>query len=111
MIYLQLLLISAACCFIIDISGFMDSLKRGVHRLLRGRALYIDFSMKPFDCSLCASLWGGLIWLGISHWYFGLHITFWACAFCLFLAYISPIITNILLGIKEMLIRITNKIG
>ena len=64
MILINVFLITAIVCFIVDISGFVDSIKRGIWRLIMGKdRQYQEFNMKPFDCSLCLSFWSGLIYL------------------------------------------------
>lgn len=63
MIYQELLWISIIVCFIIDLSGIIDSIKHCIWKWLKGDVPYKDFSFKPFDCSLCMIFWIGLIYL------------------------------------------------
>lgn len=61
MILLNLFIIAFLCVFIIDYSGVIDSLDRGLTRALRSRIpLHIP---KPFSCSLCSSWWASIIYL------------------------------------------------
>lgn len=61
------LIIQILICFVIDVSGAVDSLfKPLIKRILR-IPLQKDISIKPFDCSLCLGFWCNLIvWLCIS---------------------------------------------
>ena len=61
---LSLLLIQVIVVFIVDISGAIDSLKRGLKLLLtKGKMSNSDYRLKPFDCSLCSTWWTCLIYL------------------------------------------------
>lgn len=64
---LNLLLIQLLVVFIVDLSGVMDHIKRAIWKWLKGDKPYRDFTFKPFDCSLCANWWIGLIYLLITH--------------------------------------------
>ena len=60
----NLFLISVICVLIIDLSGFIDSLKYGLSKLLtKNKLASIDYRLKPIDCSLCMSFWISLIYI------------------------------------------------
>lgn len=65
MIYINLLIITAIICFILDVSGFMQSIKRlylkKVFKLSNPDPTTLNW--KPFDCSLCSTWWIGIIYL------------------------------------------------
>ena len=64
MVYFNLFLIMAICVFIIDLSGFITSLKKLISWLLTGGKLVkIDYDLKPISCSYCMNFWIGLIYL------------------------------------------------
>ncbi len=64
----DLIRITLLVCFLVDASGFMDSMKYRVFRFVKGRnAPYAEFGLKPFDCSLRMTWWAGLGYL----WYTG----------------------------------------
>ena len=64
MILLKLLCIQLICVLIIDISGFIDSVKWGVSKwLTKGKIQTTDYRIKPFDCSLCMTWWSCLIYM------------------------------------------------
>lgn len=64
---LNLLLIQAIICYIIDLSGVAEFIKHVIWKWLKGDKPYKDFSFKPFLCSRCMSFWVGLIYLLVSH--------------------------------------------
>lgn len=59
---LKLFLISFILCYIIDVSGFMDNIKRYISKLITGRKTS-DYSLKPLDCSTCMNFWVILIYM------------------------------------------------
>ena len=54
---LRLLLLTLIVIFVIDFSGFPDTIKRALGKWLRCRVE----RLKPFDCSLCMTWWCGLL--------------------------------------------------
>lgn len=66
MMIIDMLMITVIVVYIVDLSGFIDSLKRGIWRWLRGDVKYRDFDLKPFDCSLCSTWWTGLIYIIVT---------------------------------------------
>lgn len=58
----ELFLIAIVLVFIIDLSGFMSSLKRAISKYLIGIPRD-DYDLKPFGCSLCMTWWVCLIYL------------------------------------------------
>lgn len=58
--YKDLLILTAAIVFVVDLSGFTQSWKGALKRWLKIDAMR---PLKPFDCSLCLSFWAGLIYL------------------------------------------------
>lgn len=54
--------------FIVDYSGFVDNIKMIIFKFLLGRNMpYKEYSLKPFDCSLCMSFWTVLAYLIFNH--------------------------------------------
>ena len=65
---LNTLFITVISVLIIDISGFVENLKRLIFRLLNGKSVkYKEFNFKPFDCSFCFSFWVNLIFLFVTN--------------------------------------------
>lgn len=59
---INLTILAFILCFIIDQSGVIESIKKFI-----GKHLGIkDVQLKPFDCSLCATFWTGIIYLAIT---------------------------------------------
>lgn len=56
-------MITVIVVFIVDISGFIDSVKKTIWRIIFKNFPYKDYSIKPFDCSLCLTFWIILIYL------------------------------------------------
>lgn len=55
----NLLMISFVICFIVDISGIIESIESALSKWLKGKAQL----PKPFNCSLCLTFWVGLIYV------------------------------------------------
>jgi hypothetical protein len=65
---LDLICIWFICVLVIDISGFIDSIKYGLSYLLtKGKIPTTDYRLKPIDCSLCATFWCGLIYVLVTN--------------------------------------------
>lgn len=65
---IDLLLISLIVVFIVDISGAVDSLKRGIKYIItKGRFTDSNYRLKPLDCSLCMTFWCGLLYIILTH--------------------------------------------
>lgn len=56
---LNLFLLATVVVFIIDVSGFKDTVLAVFSRLYKRDIA----TMRPFTCSLCMTWWIGLIWL------------------------------------------------
>lgn len=106
MILLKLLCIQLICVLIIDISGFIDSVKFCISKwLTNGKFPKADYRIKPFDCSLCATWWTGLIYI-ICTGQFSIFLV----AYLLFLAVMTPVAKDIIILTKDICIFIINKI-
>ena len=97
-ICLNLLLIQLIIVFIIDISGFVDD---GIQPFFR-KHFHGTLKTKPFLCSLCLTTWIGLFYILIQGCF-----TIPMIAYVFLLAYLTPISYNLLITIKEALIKIT----
>lgn len=58
-IYIDLLLIAVITIYIVDLSGFTESWRAALTRLLKAKELK---PIKPFDCSLCMTWWMCIIY-------------------------------------------------
>lgn len=103
---LVLLLIAICCVVVIDLSGFIDALKQWIWKFaFKGKREYQYFSLKPFDCALCASWWINLGYLIISgNWNLPLM------TLALVIAFLTPIIKDTILTLKAFLQKIIDTI-
>ena len=91
---MNLLLIAICVVMIVDISGFIDSVKIGLKRWLGIKG---GVNLKPFDCSLCMTHWTGLIYLLFT------GFTLQSYALLLFISVLTPTIASAILLIREIL--------
>lgn len=55
--WIEMILIFWINCYIIDISGIILSIKKGIWKIFNKNIKYRDFSMNPFECSTCMNFW------------------------------------------------------
>ena len=104
---IDLILIQLIIVFIIDLSGVVDSIKLFISKhLTKNKIVTTNFSIKPFDCSLCSTWWTGLIYLLICH-----SFTIPYIALVALLSYLTPLSSSILLLIKDLAIFLVNKLN
>ena len=104
---LNLLLLQLIIVFIIDISGFVDTMKTKLAKLLtKGKFKSSDYRLRPFDCSLCAMFWTGLIFLLITH-----QFTLPYIAFVCLLSATTTITKDIYFTVVDVVIKILQKIN
>jgi len=102
--YLNILLITIIICFIVDCSGFTNTWKGFILKLMKLDKNKTDaISLKPFDCSLCLSFWSSIIYLIITN-SFSLILFAYSCI----IALISSNISEFLFWIKDFLVTIQN---
>ena len=58
-----MLLLTITIVFVVDTSGFTDTWKGWLSRWLGCKVGRV----RPFDCALCASFWGNIIYLLCNH--------------------------------------------
>lgn len=58
---LQLLLLAASVTYIVDVSGFTESWRALLARVLHVRPDQLR-ALPPFDCGKCATFWAVLLW-------------------------------------------------
>lgn len=95
---LKLLLITTIICFIIDCSGFVNSIKRQYLRKFM-KMQNPDASLlnwKPFDCSMCVTFWTGIIFLLSTSQFTLLNL----CIVCMF-AFLASNISGLMMTIKD----------
>ena len=92
---IDMLIIACIVCFVIDVSGFVQSMKR----------LYLRLSWKPFDCSLCSTWWSCLLYIIITGRFTLIYILVAAM-----LATVSSNISGFMLCIKDFLAAVECRI-
>lgn len=98
----NLFLISIIVVCIVDISGFVDTVKSTISKILtNGKFNTADYTLKPFDCSLCMTFWIGLIYLIIYH-----QLTLLNTSILLLIAVSTPIINDVIRLIQDLINRI-----
>lgn len=94
----DLILTALFWVLVVDIAQFPTEVKRALFRWLKGKNTpYRDYSLKPFDCSLCLTWWTGLIWILITGFRFDYVVL------CLGISCFTPIIKDIILLTRDFL--------
>lgn len=102
---LNAFIITVISVIIIDISGFVDNVKRLVFRLLNGKEVkYKEFNFKPFDCSFCFSFWVNLIFLIVS------GFSFWGLLVILIFSWTTVYIKEMFLLLDAWILWLINKL-
>lgn len=97
---LDILLIAVIVVCIVDISGFTDSWKSGLKRLMTGgRMSDPNYNLKPFDCSTCLIFWSSVLYLIITQ-----QFTLFMLAYSLFVSVMSIVIKDFIFFIRNVLI-------
>ena len=96
-VLLDVIFIQIIVCFIIDLSGFIQSIEEGLSKLLKFKCVI----PKPFSCSLCSGWWINLIYLIAVHQFTLPYVVFVAI-----ISFFSKNISGILRWIQEALIKI-----
>lgn len=102
----DLFLIAVIVCFIIDCSGIVESVKRGIVKVVFRKIRSTNFRIKPFDCSLCMTFWCCLFYAYISH-----HLTILVFAYICLLSHLTTTITQLLYVIQEVIGNLLNRIS
>lgn len=105
----NLFYIAVICVCVIDISGFVNSLKSFITRILtNGKLSSSNFTLKPFDCSLCMTFWSGLIYLFIVN-----NVSILNIMILLLISISTPLIQDIIRTMIDLMtkgvIKINNK--
>lgn len=104
---INLFLLTCIIVFIIDLSGFVDEMvKRLYYKYIKvGDYHTLIPKLKPLTCSLCLSFWAGIIYLLITS-QFSILMLGYVCL----LSFLTPIIGDILIMIKDVINKIINLI-
>jgi hypothetical protein len=106
MMFLKLFIINLAVILIVDLSGFIPSMKRKLSKVFTKNTISSDnFSLKPFDCSYCMTFWCLLGFLLYSH-----ELTFITVLYLLIITHFTEVTKQILLLLKDIAIKIIDYI-
>lgn len=106
MYVIELILLMMIVVYIIDVSGVVNSLKRLISNILtKGTIITDNYSLPLFGCSLCMTFWCGLIYLIVNQVFTIPYISL----VCLLSLLTTPT-KDLLLGLREWLLRLTNRI-
>lgn len=100
--YLQMTLAALVAVYVVDVSGFTDSWRDALARLLRVKTLR---PLPPFDCGKCAAFWTAIITAAVLG---DLNVATVAAASLLSL--LSLPAGQIMLFIREGLTALVNKL-
>lgn len=100
-IYIQLLLVTVIVVYIVDLSGFTQSWKDYIGRLLHGKIGRV----RPFDCSLCMTWWTCILYAWLSG-----ELSLLILAYIAALSLLSIPVGQILMLIKETINHIINQL-
>ena len=100
--YIDLFEITVIVVIVVDISGFIDSIKT-----LIGKVLGINnVSLKPIDCSFCMNFWVSIAYLVITN-----ELTITAVMVALLLSTMTPVIQDLIYLIRDIFGKIILKIN
>ena len=107
--FIELLLLTIIICFVIDISGFFNFVKKFIASRLEHKyknLKYEDIKIPFATCSLCTVWWTGIIYLLCIGEFTLVNFTFVAL-----LALLSSNISGMLLTFKDLLSMIETKLN
>lgn len=106
MTVLNLLIINLLIILIIDLSGFVPSLKRLISKTLTKNKINTDeFRIKPFDCSYCMTFWCLMLYLLIIG-EFTLPYLFTVIV----ITHFTDVTKQLMVLSRDLLIKLINKI-
>lgn len=104
--FIDLILIQIIVVLIVDMSGFIDSFKSFISKILtKGRIETSNYSLRPIDCSFCMNWWVGLVYLIISN-----HLSLGYITLVLILSFLTTSTKDILLYIKDLMSYLINRL-
>ena len=96
-ILLDVIFIQIIVCYIIDLSGVIQSMEEGLSKLLKFKCVI----PRPWSCSQCSGWWINLIYLIITH-----NFTLPYVVFVALVSFFSKNISGFLRWIQELLVKI-----
>lgn len=99
---IDITLLALVVIYIVDLSGFTQSWRSGLARLLKVQALR---PLKPLDCGQCMTWWTTLVYALATG-----NASVPVVAYCALLAFLSYPLGQLLNGVKEGLLWIITKL-
>ena len=104
MILLNILVINLALILVIDLSGFIPSVKRLISKWLTKNQIETDsFRIRPFDCSYCMTFWCTLLFIIVTG-----QFTFLNLLLVIIVTHLTDVTRQTMLLIKDLLLKIIN---
>lgn len=104
MILLNILVINLALILVIDLSGFVPSVKRLISKWLTKNQIETDsFRIRPFDCSYCMTFWCTLLFIIVTG-----QFTFLNLLLVIIVTHLTDVTRQTMLLIKDLLLKIIN---
>lgn len=108
---LEMLMITTLITFVIDISGFFDAALNAIWKTaFKNRKQpdtlewkNISFFLHPLECSTCGSWWLLLLFLILTH-----NLTILNVFIAGMMAFLTPIIKDLLIMVKDIFTKIIN---
>ena len=100
-IYLQLLLVAAVVVYIVDLSGFTDTLLGWASKFTARFGYGPVKNLRPFTCSLCMVWWCCLLWSIFRN-----NFTLPVVAYCAALSAYSITLTQSFIFIREAVLKL-----
>lgn len=105
-IYIDILLIAAIYCFILDFSGAWGEITSSISAWLTSGRIRKPITIKPFSCSLCMTFWTGILYLLLSG-----SFTIPNLAYVCLVAGLTPRINDAIITIDELLAKLFTKLN
>lgn len=110
MIVLEVFVLCLIVCYVVDISGVVDSIKYAIWRwVFNGKREYEDFRLKPFGCSRCMCFWSGLIYIAVAG-YFNIWMIGLVCSFSMLSDVLTKLLNLVVIWFNTIEDKILNKI-
>lgn len=100
---LDLFFITVTIVFCVDLSGLIPKLSKKVFKLLYKGVFYTGWRLPLIGCSLCSSWWCGILYLIITN-----QFSFALLAYVALLSFLTPVIKDLMIFIKDLFIKILN---
>lgn len=107
MYLINLILISVVICYLIDLSGIIQTIKYQIWKhLFKGIGRPEDIRLKPFDCTLCSTWWTGIILMIVTS-----NVSLINLMLTALVSYFSKHITELLLIVNDLFVSIETLIN